>query len=195
MGIQTEQLHGKCNLVVLAAFFCVIVFGSCDRAEIIVGRFGSHERTEENIITALIPEPVSETESPSGSNMILVNGNYWTAGIPGFGENALSAFIGEYRIPGITETIKIWLTKEFIYYADWSNRSSITRVPVREKMGYEGLIVSATVNDSWTAVMQFPLGSGLSRQDEDRIIMDLVSQFSGFSGQSQNISLPAIINY
>ena len=174
---------------------CVIIFGSCTPAEIIAERFGNRERTEENTITALIPEPASEIDSPSGSSMILENGNYWTAGVPGFGENALSAFAGEYRVPGTAETIKVWLTMEFIYYEGWSSRNSITRIPVLEKMGYEGLIVASTINDSWTAVMLFPLGSGLSRQDEDRIILDLISKFSSFSGQNQNISLPAIIDY
>ncbi|MCL1813263.1 MAG: hypothetical protein FWG29_07055 [Treponema sp.] len=186
----------KAGLLIPAAFFYLFVFESCT-AEMIVERFAAHEETEEIIITALVsePEPVSETEGFSGSNMILESGNYWTAGIPGFGENALSAFAGEYRIPEKTEPVKVWLTMEFVYYDGWTNRDSITRIPVQEKWGNEGQIVALTLNENWTVVMQFPLGSGLSRDDEDRIIMDLVGKFSGFSGQGQNVSLPAIIAY
>ena len=173
--------------------FCIIICGSC-APEVIAERFASREKAEERI-TALVPEPVEETESISASSMILESGNYWTAGIPGFGENALSAFAGEYRIPGITATVKIWLTMEFIYYSGWSSRNSITSISVREKMGADGLIVAVTLNDAWTAVMQFPLGSGLSRQDEDRIIMELTSRFTGLSRAEQNISFPAIVGY
>ena len=182
------------RLILLTAFLCMLVFGSCAPGTI-VERLTHHEKTDEGIITALVPEPASEIEDPTGSNMVLESGNYWTAGVPGFGENALSAFTGEYRIPGITETIKVWLTMEFIYFDGWNNRNSITTIPVLEKMGYEGIITASTLNNNWTAVMLFPLGSGLSRQDEDRIILDLIDRFSGFSGQGQNISFPAIIAY
>ena len=185
----------KWQALILAVLFCAIVFGSCTQAEIIAERFNRQERTEEGIITALIPDPVPEAAAPSTSNIILERGNYWTAGIPGFGENALSAFTGEYRIPGIENTIKVWLTMEFIYYNGWSSRTSITSINVSEKMGYEGRIVASTLNENWTAIMSFPLGSGLSRQDEDRIIIDLVSKFSGFTAQNPNISLPAIVEY
>ncbi|MCL1928994.1 MAG: hypothetical protein FWG07_09435 [Treponema sp.] len=194
MKKQTKNEYCKYFMPILTVLFQVFIFGSCT-AEMIVERFAAHEETEEIIITSLIPEPVSETEGLSGSNMILENGNYWTAGVPGFGENALSAFAGEYRIPEKTESVKVWLTMEFVYYDGWTNRDSITRIPVLEKWGNEGQIVALTLNENWTVVMQFPLGTGLSRDDEDRIIMDLVSKFAGFSGQGQNVSFPAIIAY
>jgi len=180
--------------LLLTVFFCLFIFGSCAPGEI-VERLSHHEKTEEGVITALTPEPVLEKEDTNDSNMVLESGNYWTAGIPGFGENALSAFTGEYRIPGITGTVKVWLTMEFIYYDGWNNRNSITSIAVYEKMGYEGLIAASTLQNNWTAAMLFPLGSGLSRQDEDRIILYLIDKFSGFSGQGQNISFPAFITY
>lgn len=175
----------------------LIIFGSCTQAKQIVERFSQRqdEKTEENIITSLVPESAAVEKSLSGSSLVLENGNYWTVGIPGFGENALSAFIGEYRIPDITDTIKVWLTREFIYYEGWHNRASITSIQVREKTGFEGRIVASTLNENWTAVMLFPLGSGLSVQDEDRIITYLIGKFGSFSGMNQNISFPAIVAY
>ena len=205
MEKKTKQKIKKQHSFVLPLFiiFCV----SCT-PELVVEQFASHEK-KEDIITALTPEPVSKMEPLSGSNMILESGNYWTIGIPGFGENALSAFIGEYRIPGKTKTVKIWLTGEFIYYIGWKDRNSIPGILVREKMGNDGMIVASALGSNWTAVMQLPVDEGLSEQDENRIIVNLISKFSGisglesrsgqasaeYSGQGQYISFPAFIAY
>ena len=181
-------------LILTAVFF---VFGSCKQAELIVEQFSQspREKTEETVITSLTPESAEAEKSPSYSNLVLEKGNYWTAGVPGFGENAISAFTGEYRIPGLTNTIKVWLTREFIYYEGWQDRTSITGMQVREKKGPEGLIAASTLNENWTVVMLFPLGPGLSVRDENRIIADLISKLGSFSGKNQNISFPALVAY
>ena len=186
--------NSKRYVLFLAALFYLIILGSC-MPEMIAERFSTSERTEEPVITALIPESVPEIESLSDSNMILESGNYWSAGVPGFGENALSAFVGVYRIPEKEETVKVWLTMEFIYYDGWTSRNSIPGILLQEKMGNEGRIVASNINNNWTAVMQFPVNAGISKDDEDRIIMDLVGKLSGFSGLGQNVSLPALIPY
>ena len=189
--MENIQDTGKFPLFVLPLF--IIFYISCT-PKLAVDQFANNKKNEETIITALAPLPASETEPLSDSNMVLESGNYWTIGIPGFGENALSAFVGEYRIPGKTKTVRVWLTGEFIYYNDWTGRNSITALTVREKMGNEGRIVASALNDNWTVVMQLPADEGFSEQDENRIIVNLVNKFSGIAG-GQNISFPALVVY
>lgn len=182
------------KIIILVSFFCLAAFVSCT-PEIVAERFIINEKPADLIINSLIPEPAAEKENLSNSNMILESGNYWTVGIPGFGENALSAFIGEYRIPGETETVKIWLTGEFIYYQGWTNRNSTAGLIVMEKVVNENRIIASPMNSYWTAVMLFPSGTALKEEDENRIFTELINKLSGFSGGSQNISLPALIAY
>ncbi|MCL1815935.1 MAG: hypothetical protein FWG27_08985 [Treponema sp.] len=182
-----------------AALLCPLVFAaflflSC-RPGLIAEQFGPRI-TEENLITALPPEPaIADTESGDVPQLVLESGNHWAAGIPGFGENALSAFTGEYRIPGKRGTTRIWLTREFLYYEGWANRGSITSPTVLQKIGSEGRVASVTLNNIWTMVILLPKGTEFSLDEEDWLIMLLVSKFAGFSGQSRNLSLPAFISY
>ena len=189
--MENGQDTGKFPLFVLLLF---IIFNISCTQKLTVDQFANNKKNEETVITALPPLPVSEAEPLSDSNMVLESGNYWTIGIPGFGENALSAFVGEYRIPGKTKTVRVWLTGEFIYYNGWTGRSSITNIPVREKMGNEGRIVASAMNENWIVVMLLPLDEGLSEQDENRIIVNLINKFSGIAG-GQNISFPALVAY
>ena len=198
----------KQKILLFVFIFAFVFFESCT-PEMVVSQLVNHEEKEENVITALIPddngkskgssqdsaESVSETGSSPASGMILEKGNYWTRGIPGFGENALSAFAGEYRIPGNKETVNVWMTTEFIYYEGWTNRAGMTNIQVQEKKSPEGLIVASTLNENWTMVMRLPLGLGLGAEGENRIILDLINKLTGFSDQIQNISYPAIITY
>jgi hypothetical protein len=149
-------------------------------------------RQEDTSIIALIPEPVAEAEPQAVSQLVLRSGNDWIAGIPGFGENALSAFTGEYSIPGKTGTVKIWLTREYLYYDGWASRSSITSHTVLQKMGNEGRVVAAALGNALTLIVLLPQGTEVSSEEEDRLIMILISQFTG---QGQNLFLPAMIPY
>jgi len=180
---------------VFAVFLCVIFFGSCNNDGIIAERFSRHERAEAGTITALVPAPDTAMENPASPRIILEKGNYWTAGIPGFGENALSALAGEYRVPEKAGTVKVWLTMEFIYYDGWAARNSVPGMPFREKMGNDGHIIAAAINDNWTLVAQFPPDAEVSTREEDRIILDILGKCTGLSGQSHNVSLPAIIAF
>jgi hypothetical protein len=137
----------------------------------------------------------AEAAGNAAARLVLESGNYWSAGIPGFGENALSAFVGEYRIPGKTERVKVWLTMEFMYYEGWTNRDSVNGIAVIEKTADDGRIVAASLNEFWTAVLHLPPGAGLSEEDQNRIVSNLINNFDGFSGQSRNISLPALVDY
>jgi len=157
---------------------------------------GSVEQ-QKTTITALIPEQKqAEAEQDPGPRLVLEQGNYWTAGIPGFGENALPAFTGEYRIPGKTALVWIWLTREFIFYDRWARRTSMTSYTVLQKAEDIGRVVSVALDDTWTLVALLPKGTALSLEEEDRLIITLIQGLSGYRDpNSRNISLPAAIPY
>ena len=195
--IRKPQFLNKSSryLLITAAFFCFVLFVTCT-PEMIAEQFASPKKTEESVITALIPEEeVINEEAPAVTQMVLESGNYWTRGIPGFGENALSAFAGEYRVPGKTETVKIRLTMEFLYYEDWANRNSALGFLISEKTENKDRIIAFPLNDFWTAILLLPLELVLNEEEENRIITGFINKFRGFSGQGQNISLPALIPY
>jgi len=157
---------------------------------------GSREK-QRTIITALIPEQKqAAAEQDPDPRLVLEQGNYWTAGIPGFGENALPAFTGEYRIPGKTALVWVWLTREFIFYDRWARRTSITSHTVLQKAEDIGRVVSVALDDTWTLVALLPKGTALTLEEEDQLIMVLIRGLSGYRDQnSRNISLPAAIPY
>lgn len=157
-------------------------------------------KMEENAITALRETADSGTEAAAGgtaensaaSRLVLEQGNYWTAGIPGFGGNALSAFTGQYRIPGKNSTVQVWLTREFLYYEGWERRGSQSTYVVLQKI--EGISrLAAVTTDIWTIVALFP--GEVTKEEEDILVALFIDRFSGLSGQIQNISLPALLPY
>ena len=158
-------------------------------------RLAGREKEEAYTITSLAPESAALSEPPLAPQMVLESGNQWVSGIPGFGENALSGFMGEYRVPEETGMIKVWITREFIYYEGWRSRTSVGGQTVREKMGNEGKIISTPLSDNWILTLLFPFGMELKTEDENRIILNFANKLSGFSGQGLNISLPAFIPY
>ncbi|MDR2072490.1 MAG: hypothetical protein LBP60_03550 [Spirochaetaceae bacterium] len=162
--------------------------------------FGPPEPEQKSTIIALADKtealkPAGEpaVTEPAGSDaLILERGNFWTTGIPGFGENALSAFSGEYRIPGKTELLKVWLCREFLYYDGWITGTN----GVLLKTVSAGLAAAMPAKDGiWTAIVFLP--PTLSPEEQTRFLGACMSKFSDFpgSGGSWNLSLPAIINF
>ena len=211
--MEKKSLNNRQSCVILLLRYLlplfIIFYVSCT-PERVTERLSQNVKEEKRIIKALIPENFSGIwqvqPAAAGvldnSKMVLESGNYWTIGIPGFEENALSAFIGEYRIPYKTETIKVWLSGEFLYYKGWTGRLGITGITVREKTVSDGRIIAAALNDTWTLVIQFPPDSGFTLQEENRIMMNLFTKFSGIAGmasadtaQGMNISFPAFVTY
>jgi hypothetical protein len=178
--------------------FCGL-FGSCI-PEVVNSRARGPE--QKSTITALADkDEVSGEEAELGGisgepagfedTLVLERGNAWTAGIPGFGENALSAFSGEYRIPGKTELLKVWLCRELLYYEGWN--AAAEGVFLKTLAG--GSLAAIPARDGiWTAVVLLPPGSP---EEQNRLLRACMSKFSGFSGSgsSQNLSLPAIISF
>jgi hypothetical protein len=144
-------------------------------------------------------------EGTEGRTMRLEEGNIWARGIPGFGENALAALRGSYRIETLAgeaeggESFQVWLSREVLFYDNWQTRTSIATedFPVLEKTisspEGESLLIAAPFNGIWSAVFSFEAGS-LSQNDIDRIVSIYRTRFLyflGLSGKSSDISLPA----
>jgi hypothetical protein len=149
----------------------------------------------ENVITALAPPP-AKTEasagaaSTQGNQLVLERGNRWIAGIPGFGENALRAFTGEYRIPGKTELVQIWLTREPLYYENWERQDNAAAVL------YKSDTPGFTIIDPegiWTVIIYLP--PDFDRDTENRILNACIERFSAISTPARDMSFPAMIPY
>jgi hypothetical protein len=196
------------RLVAIAAAFSAAVFvlclfcSACSPSRVsewnpVLAEKSDASKKKKFTVTALPQEASQEnkTEKSSPPRLILETGNYITSGIPGFGENALSALTGEYRIPGKTELVKVWLTAEFVFLDRWAWRTSITGYTVMQKVEDIGRVVSSALTDS-TLVILLPKGQELSLEEEDRLITTLIKGLSATRlGNLQNVSLPAMINW
>jgi hypothetical protein len=184
------------RLVLRLWFPALLTLGSCISGSVETLVFGE-EKAETTIAALPAPPPPDEALSGAGnaendSQLVLESGNHWVAGIPGFDENALAAFSGDYRIPGKTIPVRIWLTREFLYYRDWAGRD-VFGLRVRQKMVGEGRIIAAGLEGMWNMVLLLP--PELNAEEEDRLITVLTGRFDGFSVQAENVSLPALIPY
>ena len=153
------------------------------------------EQTETSSISSLITENGSEPQFLPESQFVLESGNHWTTGIPGFRENALSAFTGEYRISGETETVRIWLTREFLYYESWTEQNNINAYFNYRKSDDTSRLVSIQLDENWTLIINIPAALAGNQEEEDRLIRSFINRISGMPRQSQNISFPAMIPF
>ncbi|MDR1507323.1 MAG: hypothetical protein LBI67_09510 [Treponema sp.] len=137
-------------------------------------------------------------EGGPARRMILEKGNFWTTGLPGFGDNALPALSGVYRTTsqgGTEHGFTVWLCRETLYYSGWDTRTGPGDFQILEKRPGDSLLAAAAFNETWTGIFSFP-GSPpeLSQNDIDRIISIYRSRFLYFLALAQDISdisLPA----
>jgi hypothetical protein len=141
--------------------------------------------------------PAETVAVPAERKAVLESGNNWTRGIPGFGENALSALAGEYRVEAWDGAahFSVWLTREVLYYSGWqASPLSAENVAMREK-DEDGNLVAAVFNGVWTAVFRFS-GDDLSADDRGRIVLQFRARFLYFltlAFRDSDISLPATV--
>ena len=89
--------------------------------------------------------------------------------------------------------LRVWLTKEFLYYEGWEIREGIPGTTVLRKDEGTGALAAIQTGDLWTVVIHFP--GELSAEEEDRLTGIFSDRLTGFSSQALNISLPALIPY
>jgi hypothetical protein len=205
-----------CFIFVLSTLFCVSCGFIRDRLtgedkKQTIGRIGVYvpedEAPAESSGGSPPSIPVSIARTLSGKQALLEQGNMWTAGIPGFGENALPAITGEYLIND-GGSFRVWLCRELLYYDGWEPMPDIQAFRVLRKNSRGGFLAAAAFNEVWTGVFLFNDPEGqlradtggaelLSPEDIDRIMTVFRNRFLYFSSLSRasDISLPASINF
>jgi hypothetical protein len=152
---------------------------------------------------------------------ILLQGNAWVRGIPGFGPH-VPALFGEYRLefPGddAAENVPaeesgerrclVWLTGETLSFAgeDWQSRPPLAGAAVRERRDGDARFFVLSFNGgenlgSWSAVFQFPRGieaAGLNDAGAGALIGRWLNRFLYFLSLIKNpadVSLPAALPF
>ncbi|MDR0876952.1 MAG: hypothetical protein LBN21_02780 [Treponema sp.] len=140
---------------------------------------------------------------------VMIKGNSWITGIPGFGANVFPAISAEYR-SGDT-TFSIWVSGEPLVFSQavWESRtlprgSRLTGVMQRDNGGT--LLVGFPLNSenetgAWTVLFQFPrrtADTGFDDAGADRLIAAWTSRFRYFMSlvkTASDISLPAVVTF
>jgi hypothetical protein len=188
------------------------LFASCG---IVRGNKGEASAAE----TAPVEIREEASRAPAaGRNIILVKGNEWITGFPGFKDNFFSSLYGEYRLelPGFSPPgeaappvfIFLWLSREPLYFPEdiWQRRSGVAGYTVLQKKEGEGLLAAAAldggpVHGQWTVAFQFPQGVealGLNDSEANQLIRTWISRFLYFLSLIKSpgdVSLPAIVNF
>jgi hypothetical protein len=198
----------------------LLFFSSCDMALRFKDQlFPSNENSAaSDIPVSSLQNTEQEKETVQTPTIILMKGNYLVHGIPCFGENAIQAIKGEYKIElpdnAITQDnenallgAEAWLTSEFIYLSpdEWMPRNSLQNLRAMEKQNDEGLYIvsgfSGSSQEKWTIVFSIPqatLDAEINNALINRMIQNWTSRLSYYISNSQNenqISLPAVIEF
>jgi hypothetical protein len=151
----------------------------------------------------------SQTQSRAA---ILLRGNEWVTGIPGFGENAFPAIFGAYRLdeqgrePGYSSVeeaaFSVWVCHEALFFDDnWQFLRDIGGYPVHKYLKNDNLSLVVSFESStgrpWDAVFIFARGiqdnSWLNQFIEAWIYRFL--HFLSSAEMDEQLSLPAVVSY
>jgi hypothetical protein len=171
--------------------------------------------------TGGVPAPagaVWEFPGAEARRIILVKGNEWVFGLPGLGENALTALYGLYSsefddFPGETTaqdqrrgTLSIWLSQEWLYFSEarWEKRPDISAYRVLQRYEGDTLLVAVfperrPAGGGWTIFIQFPergSAAGLNDRAVNRLIEAWTSRclhFLSLAETKADVSLPAVV--
>jgi hypothetical protein len=142
---------------------------------------------------------------------VLSRGNTWTAGIPGFGENAFRALFGEYRLegpafgdssPGMFFTVRL-CRDPLLFDSSWQGRTVGDHEAFQrreENRLLEALILEENFRGRWTVLFEYPpeLETSLGRPLMDKLFGSLSSRISYFISLARtpgDYSLPGAINF
>ena len=157
-------------------------------------------------------------ENTPGREVILVRGNEWGNGIPGFESNGFPALMGEYRIrtqeaekSGQETRFLAYLCPEPLYFSDyWQRRAGPAGISSFKRDSEEGFLIAAILDDGmdalWTAVFRFPApergpgGDKAALTDEafNQMLRVWTNKFFYFLYLTKNhgeLSLPAVVEF
>ena len=141
----------------------------------------------------------------TGEEVVLIRGNHWVTGIPGFGINGFSALAGEYRFQN-TGDFSVYLTREPLYFsAEWQTRPGTGDISVVQRQSEEGYFAATVLDDgretAWIAVFLFPRGlegAGIGGSVFNRMLRVWTSRLSYFislAKTARDVSLPAAVEF
>jgi hypothetical protein len=163
------------------------------------------------------PAGTAAAQSAGRRGAILVRGNRWVTGVPGFGDNAFPALKGEYRLemsgpagedrpaegrPAEAPDFSIWLSAEPLVFSEglWRPRSGVPGALEREDG--EGRYVSLPLSGdrgAWTAVFLF---HGTQAPPDDaslnRLLGAWTDRFLYYSSLVKivtDVSMPAVVYF
>jgi hypothetical protein len=140
---------------------------------------------------------------------VLVRGNEWQAGIPGFGNNMFSALLGEYRVEtaataGIIGSFIVRASRVPLQFTEglWQPWPGLDNAMQRSE---DNSLLVAIPFDSpnsmgfWTIVFQFPqVQSGMNAAAITRLMGAWIRRFGHFFSLAKifsDISLPAVVEF
>lgn len=203
----------------------LLLFSSCDMMLYVKDHF--RPSSEQSVPPAVSLSSVStnqyifdEIESVETPTIILMKGNNLLHGLPCFGENAIPAILGEYKLEmpedAITQSdanspllINFWLTSEFIYLSpeQWKERTELRTFHAMEMQNDEGLYIFLRFPDTMTSqakwsilfcIPQETIDAGIQDVMINRMIQNWTARLSYYISISQSesqISLPAVIAF
>ena len=198
----------------LSALFLILMASSC-------GKGGNVSENGGNAGVSPPPGP------PAAVNreLVLLRGNLWASGIPGFGVNRFSALTGEYRFAdpsnqtsgekdsGGEREFSVYLTMEPLYFSGgWQKRPDTGEIQVFQYTGEEGFLAATVLEASrdapgfprgvpWTAVFRFPTGleeAGFSENVFTQMLSAWIGRFSYYlflANTPGEVSLPAVVDF
>ena len=143
---------------------------------------------------------------------VMVRGNNWVSGVPGPETNVFSALTGDYRLEGVVsgqnsaeEAFSVYVTGALLYYSDEWRSTTAGNIPLSERAGEDGLIVTGVLEDSsstfWTVIFHFPRGlegCGLDPGSFNQMFSAWTSRLLYYISQANTtgeISLPAVVEF
>jgi hypothetical protein len=184
---KTGGKRAKKNACLLLC--CALLLGACSRqAAIETG----DENTRNAAANEEIESGISAREMGRIRRLVLEQGNEWTAGVPGFGVNAIPALAGEYSAND-GRRFQVWLTREVLYFDNaWIPLSDLVETRTRAASG--GTLAARPLNGVWSVVFLF--GDGFGNNEQVEIMRACAPRFTQFVFQTNRMSdssFPAII--
>ena len=157
-------------------------------------------------------------QAAHGSAAILVKGNGWVSGIPGFGTNAFRALAGAYRLDGADtaenavtgkdaagNNFNVFVTGELLYFSGEWQAATAGNMQAYQLYGADGFVEALILEDSKgvfrTVVFQVPQGldsGGITAFSFSRMLPAWAGKFLYFASQADSaaeISLPAVVEF
>lgn len=209
----------KLWVIILSLLF----FSSCEAILYVKEKFASPSVRNSAAEISVSSFPNDQRVLPKASavqnpTIILMKGNNLVRGFPCFGENAIEAIYGEYKIEIPDDSIipsdnafpllvNSWLTSEFMYIDPdlWKARTALQNFRAREMQNEDGLYIvlgfpnTIVGQEKWTILFHIPretIDAGIHDTMINRMIQNWTSRLSYYiSISSQNgsqLSLPAI---